>query len=154
MTESGVWAYLKKGMIGTGWHATRIESSSGNGVPDVSFGIPEKNGWMELKYIPEWPKREGTIIKLPLRPEQKHWIKARGYLSGDVWVFVRIKDTFFILTWEKAMEAYEGWTCQDWLRNATAFWEKRVDFGELCRLIKGGCPGEEIQNCPTRRTFH
>ena len=139
MNEAGVWQTLRKGMMGTGWHVTRIESSAGNGVPDVSFGIPSKNGWVELKYIAEWPKRITTLIKLPLRPEQKHWIKARGELSGDVWVFIRIENTFYLLTWQQATDACNGWTKEEWLRYPDGVWEKRVDFQELCVCLKGGC---------------
>ena len=139
MNESGVWQTLKNGMVGK-WHVSRIESSAGNGIPDLTFGISAKQGWVELKYIPEWPVREGTKLKLPLRPEQKHWIKARGSLSGDVWVFVRVMDTFFLLSWFKALDAAEeGWTGREWLTKSNLWWEKRVDFGELLDALKGGC---------------
>ena len=49
MNESGVWKYIKKGMEGR-WDATRIESSAGNGVPDVDYGLPGIAGRLELKY--------------------------------------------------------------------------------------------------------
>ena len=139
MNETGVWNYIKNGMICTGWHTSRIESSAGNGIPDVSFGIKGVSGWIELKYIAEWPKRTLTKVKLPLRPEQKHWIKARGELSGNVWVICRIEEYFFILTWEEALSAYDGWTHMEWLENSHYYWWKRIDFGGLYSQLKGGC---------------
>jgi hypothetical protein len=138
MNESGLWQYIKQGMMGSGWHPTRIESSAGNGVPDVSYGLPGINGWIELKHIPEWSVRNTTKVKLPLRPEQKHWIKARGELSGNVWVIVRIADMFYLLNHKDALEAYEGWTQAEWKSFATFWWYKRIDFKGLYSHLKGG----------------
>ena len=139
MTESGLWAYIKKGMLTSGWHVTRIESSAGNGVPDVSFGIPEKNGFIELKYIKEWPKRESTKVKLPLRPEQKHWLKARGQLSGNVWVICRIEDYFYLLDYDSAIIACDvGWTQDEWKKHSNQYWWKSIDFKGLYIALKGG----------------
>lgn len=138
MNESSLWAYLKRGMT-TKWHATRIESSAGNGVPDVSFAIPGRwNSWVELKYVREWPKKDATKVKLPLRPEQKLWIKNRGSVAGDVWVMVRIADAFFLLTWEQAVEATSGWTQKEW-RLIDTQWEYEIDFPQLTAILAKGC---------------
>jgi len=138
VNESDLWKYIKTGMIGK-WHASRIESSAGNGIPDISFGLPGKNGWIELKYIREWPKRQDTKVKLPLRPEQKHWISARGGLSGDVWVLVRIQDDFFLVSWRDCKSAAEqGWTQAEWSGICTMFgmhWHGRINFNELLEIL-------------------
>ena len=65
MTESSLWKYIRNGLAGK-CHITRIESSAGNGVPDVTLGLPGKTIWIELKYTKEWPKRDTTKVKLPL----------------------------------------------------------------------------------------
>ena len=143
MNESGVWQYLRKGLMPFNVHMTRIESSAGNGVPDVTIGVPGKQLWVELKYIAEWPKRNTTKVKLPLRPEQKHWIKARGELSGDVWVLVRIQSSFFLMKWHEALDACNGWTFEEYC-NKFAFsrcWVDRINFNELYRALKGDCDG-------------
>ena len=139
MNESGVWSTLKKGLAPFGFHMTRIESSAGNGVPDVSIGMQSTNAWMELKFIPAWPSRATTKVKLPLRPEQLLWIKTRGKLSGDVWVFVRIYDTFYLLNHREAAEAVNGWTHDEWAENAHMFWYRKIDFTDLASILKGGC---------------
>jgi hypothetical protein len=139
MNESSLWQYIRKGMMGR-WHVTRVESSSGNGFPDVSYGMPGINGHLELKYIKEWPVRSTTLVKLPLRPEQKLWIKVRGEMSGNVWVLVRIYDTFFLLNWEQALFACDGLTANDWhlMGNTTKSWYKSIDWSELARTLGGG----------------
>ena len=139
VNESTLWQYLKKGMQGK-WHATRIESSSGNGVPDVSFGLPGKNCWIELKYIKEWPKRPSTKVSLPLRPEQKLWIKQRGDMSGSVWVMARIENDFFLLSYRKALAACEGMNRTDWfvLGNCTDAWTGSINFDVLYNWLRYG----------------
>jgi hypothetical protein len=138
MRESDLWKYVKQGMMGK-WHVTRIESSAGNGVPDVSFGLKDKQGWVELKYIPEWPKRSTTKVKLPLRPEQKHWINARGSLSGHVWVLCRIQDDFYLLDHLAANLLVAGSTKEYWDEYCTAHWVKRIDFDEFYGVLYNGC---------------
>lgn len=138
MNEYGVWRYLQKGMLGR-WHATRIESCVGMGIPDVSFGVSGINGWLELKYTPDWPKRDSTKVKLALRPEQKNWIQTRGALSGNVWVFWRISNTFFLLTWSTAISlAEEGATSADLLKRCTRYWHRFTDFTELAGVLSNG----------------
>ena len=130
MNESAVWQYLKRGMMGL-WQANRIESSAGNGVPDVCYSLPGKHVWIELKYIKAWPVRATTKVKLPLRPEQKLWISVRGKMSGNVWVFIRIYDTFYLLNHDQAIDACDGWTHDEWAIKSTLFWYKKIDFGRL-----------------------
>jgi len=140
MNEAGLWATIKAGMAGR-WLATRLESSSGNGVPDVAFSMPNINGFLELKYIPEWPKRPETKVKLPLRPEQKLWISTRGKMGGNVWVLVRIFNSFFILDTVQAIAACEGWTYDDWGLCCANRWSYKINFDELYYCLKEGYNG-------------
>ena len=136
MRESDLWKYLRDGMKGKHFEASRIESSAGNGVPDVAFSVPTKHGWIELKYIKEWPKRPTTLVKLPLRPEQKLWIKNHGQLSGNVWVLCRIADMFFLLDHKEAAILCEGGTVDTWDAICTKSWHKRIDFNDLWEILR------------------
>jgi hypothetical protein len=144
MNESSLWQYIREGMK-VFWHATRIESSAGNGVPDVSFGIDSSqrrqgvNGWIELKYIKEWPKRLSTKVKLPLRPEQRLWIRQRGRVAGDVWVLCRIEDNFFLLSWSRAEKACEGFDWYEWKKYSHSNWLDKINFNELKEALINGC---------------
>lgn len=136
MNESGVWQYIRKGMQGM-CLMTRIESSAGNGVPDVIIHHDNGHSFLELKYIKEWPKRPGTKVKLPLRPEQKLWITSRGALSGNVWVLFRIQDDYFLLSWALCEHASAGWTQADWKNDLYClYWPKKIFFQELYLAIK------------------
>lgn len=140
MNESSVWQYIKAGMAGR-WLATRLESSSGNGVPDVTFSMPNINGFLELKYIPEWPKRPETKVKLPLRPEQKLWISTRGKMGGNVWVLCRVADDFYLFDYAEATIACEGLDREDWNWHSNCAWHKKIDFDTLYYALKEGYNG-------------
>ena len=141
MNEAGVWSYLKNGMKNTGWLPTRLENSVAKGVPDVHYTIPGAHGFIEFKYIPEYPKRPTTPLKLPLRAEQKLWIKTRGEMAGDVWVFVRVEDDFYLLQSFVALRLCEGWDTIQWKR--IPHWHKRVDWLQLREMLKEGGGGDE-----------
>ena len=120
------------------WLATRIESSAGNGVPDVTFTVPGKHGWMELKYIKEWPKRITTKVKLPLRPEQRLWINTRGQVANNIWVLCRIENSFYLLNHRTADEACEGYNRVEWDKLCDMYWGDRIDFKQLYRILLNG----------------
>lgn len=138
MNESGVWSYVKQGMLGR-WHAIRIESSAGDGFPDVDFGMYNVAGKLEIKYEREWPKRTDTKLKLPLRPAQRLFFKLRGPLTGNLWSFFRVEDCFFLLDWKQALEASNGWTKAEYILNSRLYWHKRVNWEELHEALKEGC---------------
>jgi len=143
MNESSLWRYVAGGMANK-WHATRIESSAGNGVPDVSFGMISRyngrrfNGFLELKYIPQWPKKDETNLKLPLRPEQKIWIQTRGGIAGDVWVLCRICDDFILFSDAQALCANQGQTQKWWMMTNYLYCCRRLDFKALAGILSEG----------------
>ena len=113
---------------------TRIESSVGNGVPDTVMHTKIGHIFVEFKYIKEYPKRAATLLKLPLRPEQKIWIDSRGKISGDVWVFVRVADDFYLFPWFVAVRLYEtGWDTVQWKR--IPHWTGRCDYNDVYRIL-------------------
>lgn len=138
MNEAGVWKYLRRGMEPY-WDAVRIESSSGNGIPDVNYAMAVSEGWIEIKYVPHWPKRDTTRIPLELRDEQKIYFIRRLKLKRNVFAFCRIENDFFLLTGEQALEAAEGeWTKSDWMKKPELCWSGRVDFEGLYRRLASG----------------
>lgn len=138
MKEASLWNYIKKGLVGRGL-LNRIESSVGNGIPDVLFCIPQKFLWIELKYVKEWPKRNSTKVKLPLRPEQVIWINSRGNLSGLVFVLIKIENDFFLIKHNEINELYaNGSTKDEWIdtfKNRKRYWSRRIDFSQLMEMF-------------------
>lgn len=138
MKECYLWQYLREGMSGQ-WLATRIESSAGHCIPTVAYTVDRMHGWLELKYIKEWPKIPVTKVALPLRPEQKLWINTRGKLGRNVYVLCKIENEFFLLNHRAAIESSEGWTRKEWHNTAylTGYWKNKIDFEEFYYSIRG-----------------
>lgn len=62
-------------------HAVPIESIVGkSGVPDVNTTL----GWIEMKWLPEWPARADTAVRFEFRPAQRDWIAERIRRGGRV----------------------------------------------------------------------
>jgi hypothetical protein len=104
----------------------------------VIFTVPDKHGFIEIKYIKEWPKKESTKVKLPLRPEQKSWIATRGEIGGNIWVFCRIHQSHYLLDWKQAITACDGWTCEEWSRLSEGVWGQKLNVEEFLDILVGG----------------
>lgn len=135
MDESGFWSYIEKGMKGR-WDASRHEDLLGLGVPDVSFGCGGQNGWIELKYLPKFPKRPATPVKIRhYTNEQKIWLRKRGKAGGSTWLFLRIEKEFLLFHWTKCREV--GKLPIGELREiARARWVNRIKWDELENILK------------------
>lgn len=96
MLESGMYATLIKLLPSIHWQ--RIESSTGVGIPDITYATRRITGRMETKDIAAMPKRASTNIKIPWRPGQLSWYrKYRAKTEcpyilcltiGDEWYFI------------------------------------------------------------------
>lgn len=138
MTETDFWSQIRDGMTGM-WVADRIENECGGaGIPDVSFGVAGRNGWMELKYLQAFPRREGTLVRIDhYTIAQKKWLRRRGRVAGDCWLFVRVADEWFLFDWLRAQEVTE-WTSGEWREKANGHWQGRMQWKELYALLRDG----------------
>jgi hypothetical protein len=67
--------------------ACAVENSACPGFPDVVF----IGGEMELKVLPDWPRRPSTIVKVPkFRPLQRNWLRARWRAGGLALFLLRV----------------------------------------------------------------
>lgn len=106
-SESTMWEALR-GLIRT-LDPIRIEDKLGLGVPDVNF----TRGWIELKYMHEWPVREGTEVKIDhFTPEQRAWILRRtSRPGGRVYLILKVGEFDWLL--------FDGRTAAKYLGNTT-----------------------------------
>jgi hypothetical protein len=64
-----------------------LTGEKGVGTPDVEF----VGGWAELKWLKNFPKREGTPIRLPhYTQEQRRWALRRQAAGEDCWLILQI----------------------------------------------------------------
>lgn len=97
MSEVSLWRYLKEGMRGR-WDACRHTEALSSGVPDVSFGIGGRNGWIELKARHSWPKRADTPVDFDLRLDQAAWLSRRQRYGDNVWILVRCAREYLLFS--------------------------------------------------------
>lgn len=80
--------------------AYAVENVCVPGMPDVECTA----GWIELKYVPAYPKRKYiTVIRCNhFTPIQRAWIRRRAKYGGRVFVLIRVEDDWFLLPGSKA----------------------------------------------------
>jgi len=106
---------------GKEFHLQRHEDAYSNGIPDVSFGIDNVNGWIELKYDDCFP----VEYKTKLRKEQKPWLIKRGRAAGNCFVLHQLGDIFMLIPYENIMAINET------LQKDSFTWCDKVFFGKL-----------------------
>lgn len=89
--EAHLWELLRPRMAGL--DPVRIENMVTVGVPDVNY----TRGWIELKAIRGWPKRETTIVKLDhFMPQQRGWLVRRRQAGGRAFVLLSVGDEWIL----------------------------------------------------------
>lgn len=90
--EQKLWDQLRNVMVGR-WRANRIESRLEQGVPDVYFGISrDLHGWIELKVLPEYPKKPTTLIEIPHYTSwQANWHWTHRDFGTQSWIVVKVE---------------------------------------------------------------
>lgn len=123
-----VWAYLSGlGLLGF-WQ--RIEDMYSSGVPDVHYLLPDsKSGWIELKYVPSWPKRPTTETDLGIRTEQALWINKYCRKGGKAFVLVRVENEWLLVPGTQCLDKA---TRATWYERAGVMrWERRLNPEEF-----------------------
>ncbi len=98
--EQLMWTHLAGKMQGY-WNAQRHEDELSDSIPDVSFARKGVDGWLELKIIEHWPKRESCAVNLSrLRPGQVNWMEERGKAgNGHCWLLLAVGESAGDATW-------------------------------------------------------
>lgn len=79
--------------------ACPVENPKRAGTPDINF----IGGWMEVKFLPRWPKRDSTVVKLNhFTPQQKVWLWRRCQKGGKAWLFLQVESTYLLFCGSRA----------------------------------------------------
>jgi len=74
--------------------AFAVENPCLPGTPDVNY----IGGWLELKWLRSWPKKEETIVKIPhYSPQQKMFHRTRRMKGGAMYVLLQCKREWFVI---------------------------------------------------------
>lgn len=92
MSENSMWRHVRDGMRGL-WTVQRHEDKMSKGIADVSFAIGQVNGWLELKYLPHWPKKADNVVQIPhFTNEQRVWLSERPH----AWLFLQVAKDYLL----------------------------------------------------------
>lgn len=134
-SEGSLWKTVRKNMKGH-WQPTRVENPANPGTPDIYFTMKKNSamGWIELKHVPEWPKRETTTLKIKhFTPQQRVFIKVHGELGANIYVLLQVARDYFLLEWDLALKI--GTLTRGDLFREAYWWKNRIDFRDLIFLL-------------------
>lgn len=90
------------------------------GTPDINF----IGGWVELKYLEDFPKRATTCVKFPkFYPQQRVWLVKRSLAGGKCFVFTQIKFMYVLYEGGYAAQHFDRMTKDELLKNALKVWD-------------------------------
>lgn len=141
--ENSFKKYLLR-VMGTLWDVQSHEDKYSPGIPDLSYGVDQTNGWIELKYINEW-KPNGN----PVKPDhytaiQVNWLNRRGKKGGNCFIMVHIAADTFLLSFEHAKRVRAGMNREQYRKYAIGHWAGPVQSWELKDLLSGGCERDQL----------
>ncbi len=136
MNESSFWTKLRKGLQNPpDTHLVRIENAIYSGTPDVSYCISapfgSTEGFIELKYLKEWPKRAATIVRLPhFTRQQRTWLHDRHMAGGKCYLCLGVKKSLFLIDGlQAAMYLGKNWRKVDIYDNSLIYFDGgKVDW--------------------------
>ena len=122
MTEKAFWQQIKRSLPYVHWQ--RIETGTGQGVPDVNGCIGGDEFWLELKIA------QGNKVKIT--PGQIAWLMQRIDAGGKAWIIVKKKEQIFIYN------GYQGsFLLDSGLKlQAEAVMNKPFDWEDFLRIIR------------------
>ena len=105
MTEKNFWTYIRSNLVVRGVQTYRVENKVAVGMPDVHYIHEGVSGWIELKFMNDWPKKRMTT---GLMQTQAMWLETYYLNGGNSWIMLRIGREFTgLLSGREAMKIYD-----------------------------------------------
>ena len=119
------------------WVAERVENPAGPGMPDVYYTLRHNGrmGWIELKHLHEWPKKDSTVVLIKhFTAQQRAFFKRHGELGANIYLLLQVDHQYFLLDWYVALMIGEM-TKGDIEQRAKGSWTKNIDYGQFLKLL-------------------
>lgn len=101
MSEQQMWTTFRKRIVHL--DPQRVETRIDDGIPDVNY----TGGWIELKYLPKWPRDPSAIVKIDhYTPQQRAWGLRRWRAGGMSWLLLHVRE-------DNSWMLFDGYTAQD-----------------------------------------
>jgi len=130
--EGRMWQTLRPLLAGL--DPQRIESpGTAQGIPDVNLA----QCWVELKYLPAWPKRATTIVRHEhWTVDQINWHRARSLAGGRCYLLLKVGKNDWLLFEGRQAAEYFGHLSRAALEHKTiARWTRTPTKEEIQRWL-------------------
>jgi hypothetical protein len=119
-------------------HAVAIENAVDKGTPDINCLA----GWIELKQLGAWPKRETSVVTIPhFTQEQRIWLTRRCESGGAAWLLLRVGHEWLLFWGHWAAKNINSCTRAQLVEGAVAYWPDGLNGAELVRFLIKSIPG-------------
>lgn len=114
-------------------NAISVENSAYPGTPDVNY----VEGWIELKWLPEWPKRETTPVRIPhFTQQQRVWIMKRHIKGGNVFLLLQCRKEWLIFDGPTAFHHVGKVTRNELIDKSVKYWPNGLKDEELVKFLR------------------
>lgn len=101
------------------------------GTPDINY----IEGWLELKFLPKWPIRPETIVRLKSwTPKQRIWHFKRTKCGGKSFVLLQVGTDYLLFQGATAAFSLGKTSKEQMLFLAIHVWKQYP--GDLCEYLK------------------
>jgi hypothetical protein len=117
MSEDALWKRTRE-HLGPLGRLVRIESSTELGIPDICYlirrypahkAIAPVCGWLELKHVPEWPKRPTTTFRIDkLTLDQVNWATHWALAGGRVSCLLQVATDLIVMDFRLLAQVFGG----------------------------------------------
>lgn len=108
-------------------HAFAVENVCLPGTPDVNFA----GGWIELKWMADWPKRDSTTVRIPhYTTQQKVWALKRKRAGERPYLLLNVQKTndWLLIDGVEAGTLIGKATRQELIDSALAHWTSAAEM--------------------------
>lgn len=115
-------------------HAVAVENTVPPfGMPDVSYA----GGWVELKWLPKWPRRDTTRVRIDhFTREQRRWLTLRHEAGEDTWLLLQVRREWLLMRGPVAAEVVGKLSRIELMRASDRVWLTGLKRGELHRHME------------------
>lgn len=114
MSEDALWARTRE-HLGPLGRLVRVENPAGPGTPDVCYllsrypKVAPVCGWLELKHVPEWPKRPTTTFRIDkLSLDQVNWHTHWALAGGRVSTLLQVASDLIVMDFRLLAQVFGG----------------------------------------------
>lgn len=114
-------------------HAIPVENITAcPGTPDVNY----VEGWLELKWLREWPARPHTVVSIEhFTGQQRVWHTRRARVGGSSYLLLEVRCEWLLFTGKVAAEHVGKVTRAELYRLCVGYWPVGLVNEELRTIL-------------------